>query len=216
VGVAQRSALARPADVVPFASHLLASLPAVDRQRRLGEGVGAIAAQAGPARPDQPFRVVRRRHVLPGKKRGDLVGKTKRGKGTKIMVLADGRGIPLGATIASASPHEVTLIEPLLERRLLRRRPERLIYDLAADSDPLRKRLARQGVELVCPHRRNRKKPRTQDGRSFRRYRRRWKIERSISWLQYFRRLVTRYEHHAYLFQGFVQLACLIIVLRQF
>jgi transposase len=132
------------------------------------------------------------------------------------MVLADGRGVPLGATIASASPHEVTLIEPLLERRLLRRRPERLIYDLAADSDPLRQRLARRGVELVCPHRRNRKKPPTQDGRSFRRYRRRWKIERSISWLQYFRRLVTRYEYHAYLFQGFVHLACLIIVLRQF
>jgi len=145
-----------------------------------------------------------------------MVGKTKRGKGTKIMVLADNQGLPLSATIASARPHEVTLIEPLLEERQLRRRPERLIYDTAADSDPLRKRLARRGIELICPHRKNRKKSATQDGRRLRRYRRRWKIERSIGWLQNFRRLVTRYEYHAELFQGFVQLACLIITLRYF
>ncbi len=132
------------------------------------------------------------------------------------MVLSDGRGIPLSATVASASPAEVTLIEPLLDERVLRRRPQRLIYDRAADSDPLRTRLAKRGIELVCPHRRRRSKPATQDGRKLRRYRHRWKIERSIGWLQNFRRLVTRYEYHAYLFHGFVQLACLIIVLRQF
>lgn len=145
-----------------------------------------------------------------------MVGKTKRGKGTKTMVLADANGVPISATIASASPHEVTLIEPLLGSRQLRRRPERLIYDTAADSDPLRERLAKRGIDLICPHRRNRVKPATQDARSLRRYRRRWKIERSIGWMQNFRRLVTRYEYHAELFQGFVHLACLVIVLRQF
>ena len=35
------------------------------------------------------------------------------------MQLVDGRGLPLGAQIASASPHEVTLIEPLLDQRIL-------------------------------------------------------------------------------------------------
>jgi transposase len=131
------------------------------------------------------------------------------------MVLSDGV-IPLGATIASASPHEVTLIEPLLERRVLRRRPQRVVYDLAADSDPLRWRLKKRGIELISPHRENRAKPKTQDGRSLRRYRRRWKIERSISWLFNFRRLVVRYEHHAQLFLGFIQLACLFIAIRRF
>ena len=125
------------------------------------------------------------------------------------MVLTDGQGLPLGIDTASASPHEVTLIEPLLERRVLRRKPQRLIYDKAADSDPLRERLRRRGIELICPHRGRRNKPPTQDGRALRRYRRRWTIERSISWLQNFRRLVTRYEYHADLFHGFVQLACL-------
>lgn len=144
------------------------------------------------------------------------MGKTKRGKGTKIMVLTDAEGLPLGADTASASPHEVTLIEPLLETRVLRRKPRRLIYDEAADSDPLRQRLQQRGIELVCRHRRNRVKPPTQDGRKLRRFRRRWKVERSISWLQNFRRLVTRYEFHAHLFHGFVQLACLIVVLGRF
>jgi transposase len=132
------------------------------------------------------------------------------------MVLVDGRGLPLAGEIASASPHEVTLIEPLLAARLLRKRSRRLIYDGAADSDPLRARLRRRRIDLICPHRRNRTRPPTQDGRKLRRYRRRWKIERSIGWLQNFRRLVTRYEHYAHLFHGFVQLACLMIVLRRF
>jgi transposase len=131
------------------------------------------------------------------------------------MVLADGNGLPLAADIASASPNEVTLIEPLLEKRLVRRRPRYLLYDLAADSDPLRMRLGRRGIALVCPHRRNRTRPATQDGRVLRRYKRRWKIERSISWLFNFRRLVVRYEYHAHLFYGLVQLACVYTNLKK-
>lgn len=131
------------------------------------------------------------------------------------MVLVDAGGLPLAADIASAAPHEVTLIEPLLEQRIVRRRPRYLLYDQAADSDPLRARLARRGIQLVCPHRRNRVKPATQDGRSLRRYQRRWKVERSISWLFNFRRLVVRYEYHAHLFLGLVQLACVYTMLKR-
>jgi transposase len=182
----------------------------------LDQGLVQTIACSSPPRSPQPERSDGRRHVFFCKKRGELVGKTKRGKGTKIMVLIDGRGLPLGALIANATPHEVTLIEPLLAKRVLRRLPKRLLYDRAADSDPLRQRLTRRGIELITPHRKNRKTAPLQDGRRLRRYRRRWKIERSISWLHNFRRLVTRYEYYAHLFQGFVQLACLIIVLRQF
>lgn len=132
------------------------------------------------------------------------------------MVLTDGHGTPLAAEIASASPNEVRLIEPLLDKRVVPRKPRRLIYDRAADSDPLRTRLARRGIELICPHRRNRTRPTVQDGRALRRYRRRWKVERSIAWLFNFRRLVVRYDHHARLFHGFVQLACLYTILQRF
>jgi transposase len=195
---------------------LLASIQTLDRSRIVENRVGTAVAQAPSSWPHPLGRSNGRRNVFLGEKRGSCVGKTKRGKGTKTMVLVDGRGLPLGAEVASASPHEVTLIEPLLEKRILPHKPRRLIYDLAADSDPLRARLAKRGIELVCPHRENRKKPPTQDGRKLRRYRRRWKIERSIGWLQNFRRLVTRYEYYAHLFHGFVQLACLIVVMRRF
>lgn len=206
----------RPAGAFSVAAHLLASLPRLDRGRHLDESLGETAAKARSRRSHPVGGRDRRWNIFLGEKGGLCVGATKRGKGTKTMVLTDGRGLPLAAEIASASPHEVTLIEPLLEQRILPKKPRRLLYDLAADSDELRTRLARRGIELVCPHRKNRNKPPTQDGRKLRRYRRRWKIERSISWLQNFRRLVTRYEYHAHLFHGFVQLACLIVVMRRF
>jgi transposase len=151
-----------------------------------------------------------------GKKRGELVGKTKRGKGTKLMLLTDGQDLPLAVDIDSASAAEVNLIEPLIDEAVTSHVPQRLIYDRAADSDPLRERLAKRGIELICPHRRGRVRPATQDGRKLRRYRRRWRIERSVSWLQNFRRLVTRYEYYPNLYHGFAQLACLLIVLRRF
>jgi transposase len=199
-----------------FAADLLAPIQGLDRSRPVESRLGTLVAQAPSPWPNPLGRGDGRRNVFLGEKRGECVGKTKQGKGTKTMLLVDGRGLPLGAEIASASPHEVRLIEPLLEQRILPNKPRRLIYDAAADSDPLRARLAKRGIEWISPHRKNRKKPPTQDGRKLRRYRRRWKIERSIGWLQNFRRLVTRYEYYAHLFHGFVQLACLIVVMRRF
>ena len=133
--------------------------------------------------------------------------------------MTDRNDLPLSAHIAGAHEHEVNLIEPLLDQAVVPEacwQPTHLLYDQAADSDPLRERLADRFAELVCPHRQNRTKPRTQDRRKLRRYRHRWRIERSISWLQRFKRLVVRYEYHADLFLGFVQLACLFTILQRF
>jgi len=131
------------------------------------------------------------------------------------MLLVDGNGVPLALDSASASPAEVKLIDALLDRQVLPRDPDRLIYDKAADSDALRTQLAEREIELICPHRKNRVKPATQDGRALRRYVRRWKVERSISWLFNFRRLVVRYERHSHLFLGFAQLACVFTILNK-
>ena len=142
------------------------------------------------------------------------MGKTKRGKGTKIMAVADRAGLPVAIHVASAAPHEVTLVDATLEQRFTRALPTRLIGDRAYDSDPLDARLRTQGIELIVPHKKNRKKSPTQDGRPLRRYCRRWKVERLNAWLQHSRRVLVRQDYHLDNFRGFVLLACMRILLR--
>lgn len=132
------------------------------------------------------------------------------------MAIADRFGLPLAIHMASASPHEVTLVEDTLADRFLAQVPQRLIGDRAYDSDPLDDILEQQGIEMIAPHRSNRKKPRTQDGRPLRRYKKRWKVERLFAWLFNFRRLVVRYEYYSENFLAFVLLGCIKIMLRHF
>ena len=80
-------------------------------------------------------------------KGGSAVGKTKRGKGTKWMVLVDGQGLPMGVRLESASPSEVNLAEATVAevrvprpRGRPRQKPKRIIADRGYDSDPLRER----------------------------------------------------------------------------
>ena len=101
------------------------------------------------------------------------------------MAIADGAGLPVALCIESASPHEVTLVDKLLQHRLLKKLQERLIGDMAYDSDALDERLARRGIDMISPHRSNRRRAATQDGRPLRRYKRRWKVERLFAWLQW-------------------------------
>ena len=133
------------------------------------------------------------------------------------MAIADTAGIPVAAHIESASPHEVKLVEATIDSSFTKYAPDRIIGDKAYDSDGLDDRLSdERGIEMIAPHRKNRKKPNTQDGRKLRRYKRRWKVERLFAWIQNFRRLVVRYEYHADNFLGMVQLGCSIILLRFF
>jgi len=110
----------------------------------------------------------------------------------------------------------VKLAEETLQQAKFPEKPTPVVADKAYDSDPLRKRLAQQNWELVCPHRKGRKRKATQDGRKLRRYRRRWIVERTIAWIGNFRRLVVRYEHHSHMYQAFMHLACGIICLNRF
>ncbi len=130
-------------------------------------------------------------------------------------MLIDGQGLPLGCYVDSAQRADVRQIEPLLNDRILEKQSPRLIYDRAADSDALRDRLAEAGIELICPHRKNRKRPSTQDGRKLRRYRHRWHVEQTISWLGNCRRLLVRHEHYDHLYYGFAQLACIRLLLKR-
>lgn len=135
------------------------------------------------------------------------------------MAVADGNGLPVAIHVTSASPHEVTLVEETVSQCFVAdENPARLIGDKAYDSDSLDYHLAVEyGIEMIAPHRLSgfRKRPKTQDGRVLRRYRRRWKVERLFAWLQNFRRIQVRYDYYSQNFQGFVQLGCMMILLRR-
>jgi transposase len=201
----------------------LASLAPVGGTGTVAENLAHFSVAAGRGGSLGLAGSLHRRQLRTGEKRGFGVGKTKRGKGSKWMVVVDGQGIPLGGAITSASPAEVRLAEETLAtikvprqgRGRPKSRPQRLIGDKAYDSDKLRARLAGKGIRLLVPYRRNRKgkinSPEVKE-----RYRHRWKIERTFAWLGNFRRLVVRYERLITVYSGFFHLACIIIALRQF
>lgn len=87
---------------------------------------------------------------------------------------------------------------------------------MAYDSDPLDKILKGNRIKMIAPHKTNRVKKATQDRRELRRYKNRWKIKRVFAWIQQFRRCQTRFDYYDANFLGFVQLACTVILLRNY
>ncbi len=129
--------------------------------------------------------------------------------------MVDGRGTPLAVVQSAANAHDSTLLEAAVDavppiRRpsgQRRKRPGKLHadkgYDYRRCRAALRKRhitprIARKGVE-----------------RSDRLGRHRWVVERTLAWLDRFRRLTIRYERRADIHQAFLLLACSLICLRR-
>lgn len=210
-----RGTMAGLAATLPAIPDLPPALPGMGSLRGVAADSGATGRGFTGARQTGLERVFRGCDLCIREKGGSAVGKTKRGKGTKLMAVADGTGVPIAIHAAPANPHEITLVEATVEERFVEACPDRLIGDRAYDSDPMDRQLAARGIELIAPHRGNRIKPPSQDGRVLRRYRRRWKVERLFAWLHNFRRLVVRYEHRIENFLGFVHLGCMIILLRR-
>jgi transposase len=137
-------------------------------------------------------------------------------------VVVDGKDVPVGVQLASAQIAECRLAESTLQQvrvpRTERGRPlsnqRRVIADRGYDSDALRTRFKQPGTELIIPYRKNIRNRRFEDKRKLRRYRKRWKIERTNAWLQNFRRIQVRYDCILTVFQSFLHFACLLITLR--
>lgn len=215
LGFAHRRSLARPAASLSSLSDLSSPLPTVAALGTADQAAAETGRRFARSWKTGSERIVHRRQLQFGEKGGSAVGPTRRGKGSKIMAISDGHGLPLAVHVASASPHETRLVASTIERRFLVETPERLIGDRAYDSDPLDTQIReRFGVRLVAPHTSTRRRKATQDGRVLRRYRRRWKIERLFAWLHNFRRVVIRWEYYPENFLGMVQLACAVILLR--
>lgn len=157
-------------------------------------------------------------------KRGAGVGKTKKGKGTKWMLVADGNGLPIGLHLDSANPAEVKLAEQTLQtvrvrsrKGQIKTRPRQLVADRAYDSHAFRVSLRRRGIKVCIPPRRRPKNWRKKRGRPVtadrETYKQRFKVERSFSWMGNYRRLLIRWEHHLCVYRGFCFFALALICL---
>jgi IS5 family transposase len=128
--------------------------------------------------------------------------------------MVERQGIPLVIRHTAANVHEATTLEMMVDaipairnrRGRPRKRPEKLHADKAYNSrhnrQVLRKRgiqprIARKGIES-----------------SERLGRHRWVVERTLAWLNRYRRLKVRYERRADIHQAFLTLGCALICLN--
>ena len=136
----------------------------------------------------------------------------------KVEIATDRTGLPVGVATDAADVSETVLGPAALASM-----PAAVgvpfgvpvLGDKGYDSDHLREYLADEGYRLVARHRKNRVRPPTADGRSLRRLKRRWVVERTFAWLHSFRRVVTRFERRVDLYDGLVHLACAFICLNR-
>jgi transposase len=162
---------------------------------------------------------------VPAKKGGAGVGKTKSGKGTKVMLVADGYGLPIGFRLASANHHEVKLAPSTLQNVWVPRggrpkqRPKELVADRAYDSKSFRGWLRSRGIKPTIPHYEPRERKRSKRGRPVAEagagYGERWKVERTFAWLSSFRRLLVRHERYLSTFRAFFLVAFILVSLRR-
>ena len=135
----------------------------------------------------------------------------------KLEVVTDARGLPLGMSVAAANTCEQELLVPALRDVPIEIPPGTpVIADKGHDSDPLRDNLEAERVMPIIPHRRNRVRASRNDGRRLRRYRRRWKIERTNAWLHCYRAVAVRWSHYVFMYAGLVYLAFIHMALKRF
>src|SRR5215469_13634394 len=98
---------------------------------------------------------------VPAKKGGEHVGLTRKGKGTKWMLVVDGNGLPLGFHMDSANHAEVRLAQQTLDtirvarpRGRPKQRPKKLVADRGYDSSTFRQALRRRGIRMCIPAKR--------------------------------------------------------------
>src|ERR1035438_2252955 len=133
LGFAHGCSLARPAGPLSSLSNLPPALSTVAARRHAGPALARARRRPAGTRQTGSVGNLHRRQLQFGEKRGTAVGPTRRGKGSKIMAIADRHGLPVACCVTSASPHESKLVEATVAQRFTRAKPKRMIGDRAYD-----------------------------------------------------------------------------------
>jgi transposase len=125
--------------------------------------------------------------------------------------VVDRAGIPLATLLTAANRHDSMVFADLLDaippirqpngRR--RKRPAKLHADKGYDYPRCRQALRRRHIRVRIARKRI--------DSSDRLGRHRWVVERTLAWLNRFRRLTVRYERRADIHQAFLTLSCALI-----
>ena len=131
--------------------------------------------------------------------------------------MVDRGGIPLAVGQSAANVHDSKMMEETLDAiRPIhgprgrpgrpRKRPQKLHADKGYDFPRCRKALRKRGIKGRIARRG------VDSSERLGRYR--WVVERTLSWLNRFRRLKVRYERRVDIHQAFLDLGCALICLR--
>jgi IS5 family transposase len=128
--------------------------------------------------------------------------------------VVDRGGIPLAVGLTAANRPDDGLLGPLLDaiepikrpRGRPRKRPDKLHADKGYDYPHCRATLRRRGIKARIA--RKGVESTTRLGRH------RWVAERTLAWLNQFKRLPIRYERRADIHQAFLDLGCVLICFR--
>jgi putative transposase len=160
--------------------------------------------------------------LIKARRGGELTGPSPidRAKpGSKISVISDGNGLPLGFTIAGANVSDVTLLEETLANRIKPNREivQTLFLDRGYRGEPAR--LVTEQAGFVY------KRPLMPDNSPYAEIvKKQWskadrikrsKIEPGNAWLQNFKSVLTRYDRKAVNYRANVHIAMILIIWRR-
>ncbi len=152
----------------------------------------------------KPLRGPEKKSILtnPGEPEDHALGRSQGGWGTKVHLLCDGQGQPLGVVLTPGQRHESVVFEAVLATAG-ERRPAALAGDKAYSAGWIREHLRGRAIQAVIPTRKDEERREDFDREA---YRRRNVVERLVGRLKECRRLATRYEKLAVNFLAMVHL----------
>lgn len=142
------------------------------------------------------------------------MGQTHGGKTTKRSVITEAHGWPVCCLLFSGNCSDFKTALPTVER--LSVRPRKLSADRGYDAQWLRNALRQWHIQSAIPRKNSangrKRRKLTESAQAL--FKNRWKVERGFSWLDGFRRLVIRWEYYPEMYQAFLSVAIICILLR--
>ena len=138
-------------------------------------------------------------------------------EGVKRSLLTEASGVPIGLAIDGANRHDCKMVEatiesiPVVRPKPTRRKSQGMCLDKGYDSQEVRDLVKEFGYTAhICARGEEAQAIKREAGFKARR----WVVERTHSWMNRFRRILTRWEKKSENFLALLHLVCAIITFR--